>query len=150
MKNKIPPPIITLIFLLGSFAISKVFPSAGFASVLSSQLPIAVLIIAAIIMVWAVIAFRRAKTTVNPLQPEKASSLVTSGIFSISRNPMYLGMLLILIAGILHFANAITIALVPVFILYMNVFQIQPEETALQNLFGEEFKTYCRKTRRWI
>ncbi len=150
MKNKIPPPIVTLVFIIISFGISELWPSISFGNVLPSQLPILVIIIAAIIMIWAVIAFRRAKTTVNPLQPEKASSLVTSGIFSLSRNPMYLGMLLILIAAVLQFANALNIVTVGLFTLYMNIFQIKPEEDVLTTLFGDEFKAYCRKTRRWI
>ena len=97
-----------------------------------------------------VISFRLAKTTVNPLKPEAASSLVVSGIYRITRNPMYLGALLVLIGWAVFLANAAAFIVSAGFVLYLNRFQISPEEKALTIRFGPEFSTYCARVRRWI
>ena len=95
-------------------------------------------------------SFVRAKTTVNPMKPDSASSLVVSGIYARSRNPMYLGLLLILVGWALYLSNALAFLLLPAFILYMNRFQIEPEERALTALFGQEFVAYKSRVRRWL
>lgn len=97
-----------------------------------------------------VVSFRRAQTTVNPLTPQAASSLVTTGIYRVSRNPMYLGMLLLLAAFAVFLANAAALIILPVFILYMNRFQITPEERALSSMFGPDFTAYTERVRRWM
>ena len=96
--------------------------------------------------VWS---FHRAHTTVNPLHPERASALVESGIYRYTRNPMYLGFVLILLAWALLLGSPVAILGVPGFILYMNRFQIVPEERALAALFGTAFSRYCERVRRW-
>ena len=101
-------------------------------------------------LITAVLSFKRQSTTVNPLQPEKASSLVVSGIFKYSRNPMYLGMLLILISMTINFNFVGGILIIFVFVAFITKFQIIPEEIVLEKLFGEEFIRYKKKTRRWI
>ena len=90
------------------------------------------------------------QTTVNPLQPTKATSLAISGIFRLSRNPMYLGMLLILIAVSLASGAVAGLLLLPAFIAYITFFQILPEELAMQELFSDQYADYCKKVRRWI
>ncbi len=100
--------------------------------------------------VAGVVSFRLAKTTVNPLKPDTASSLVASGIYRVTRNPMYLGALIVLFAWAAFLANALALILVPTFVLYLNRFQIIPEEKALTTRFGPEFAAYCTKVRRWI
>jgi len=97
-----------------------------------------------------VLEFKRAKTTVNPTRPQLSSSLVTSGIYKHTRNPMYLGFLLILVAWAAATANILSFLFLPAFVLYMNRFQIKPEERALVGIFGDEFTTYCSQVRRWI
>jgi protein-S-isoprenylcysteine O-methyltransferase Ste14 len=97
-----------------------------------------------------VVAFRRARTTVNPLHPEKATAVVDSGIFRFSRNPMYLGMLLALVAWAIYLANPVTLAGPVLFVLYMNRFQIGPEERALSGIFGGPYREYLGRVRRWI
>lgn len=95
-------------------------------------------------------SFHRARTTVNPLRPERATSLVTSGVYRITRNPMYVGMLFILVSWAL-FLSSLWALLGPVaFILYMNRFQIRPEEQALARIFGDGFTAYTNKVRRWL
>jgi protein-S-isoprenylcysteine O-methyltransferase Ste14 len=97
-----------------------------------------------------VVSFWRAKTTVNPMNPAAASSLVIGGIYTLTRNPMYLGFLLALVGWAVFLANALGFLLLPVFVFYMNTFQIEPEERALASLFGQEFITYKSRVRRWL
>ena len=97
-----------------------------------------------------VLEFRHARTTVDPLHPEKASAVVDTGIYRVTRNPMYLGMLLVLIAWAIYLANAVTLAGPVAFVLYMNRFQILPEERALLRIFGEPYRAYLGRVRRWL
>ena len=102
------------------------------------------------ILISAVRLFRKDKTTVNPLSPEQATKLVTDGIFKYSRNPMYLGMALVL-GSIAVFFNLIGgIILVALFCAYITKFQILPEERAMRDLFSDDFDKYTKVTRRWI
>jgi protein-S-isoprenylcysteine O-methyltransferase Ste14 len=103
----------------------------------------------ALILAGAV-AFRVAKTTVNPMQPGKTSSIVTRGVYKISRNPMYVGFLLILLSWAVFLSNIFSFAMLPVFVWYMNRFQIIPEEQALLAKFGTEYITYTKNVRRWL
>jgi len=102
------------------------------------------------IAVSGVIEFRRQRTTVNPFTPERSSSLVASGIYRRTRNPMYLGFLLLLVGWAALLSNFAALAPIPAFIAYMNRFQIQPEERALEQHFGAEFVAYMHKVRRWF
>ncbi|SDW56281.1 methyltransferase family protein [Nitrosomonas communis] len=96
------------------------------------------------------IAFRLAGTTVNPMQPSNTSSIVTRGIYKISRNPMYAGFLLLLLSWALLLSNIVSFAGLPVFVWYMNRFQIIPEEQALIAKFGSEYIAYAKNVRRWL
>ena len=97
-----------------------------------------------------VISFRLAQTTVDPVHPERASSVVTTGIYRWTRNPMYLGFWLLLLAYAVKLSQPLALLLLPVFIGYMNRFQIIPEEQALERLFGDDYRNYCQRVRRWI
>ena len=94
--------------------------------------------------------FLRAKTTVNPLRPDAASALVIAGVFRFTRNPMYLGMAILLAAWAIYLANIAALAVLPLFVLYMNRFQIAPEERALEARFGAEYSRYRARVRRWL
>jgi protein-S-isoprenylcysteine O-methyltransferase Ste14 len=104
----------------------------------------------ALVGIAGVVAFRRHRTTLNPLTPQKASSLVGSGIYRFTRNPMYLGLLLALVGWSVYLANWAAALLLPVFVAYMNRFQIQPEERALSGKFGSQFIAYSSSVRRWV
>lgn len=96
-------------------------------------------------------SFRNEKTTVNPTKPHQATSLVIKGIYKISRNPMYLGFLLLLIAWGIFLAHLPSLFLIPaVFVIYINTFQIPAEEEALHIKFGEDFISYKNNVRRWL
>ena len=126
-------PQITIVFSYMN-AIALVFFLAGFG-----------------IAVSGVVSFRRRETTLNPTRPSSASSLVACGVYRFSRNPMYLGLLLVLAALGFYLANPLVLVLgVATFVLYINKYQIEPEEQALLQLFGETFIEYKKNTRRWF
>jgi protein-S-isoprenylcysteine O-methyltransferase Ste14 len=102
------------------------------------------------IVLAGMLTFFRMKTTVNPLTPEATTRMVTSGIYRFTRNPMYLGFLLILVGWAIALSNLLAVAWLPLFVLYMNRFQILPEERALASKFPEAFTLYQHSVRRWI
>jgi len=97
-----------------------------------------------------VLAFRARKTTVNPLNPDAASTLVVDGVYRFSRNPMYLGFLLMLAGLAVYLSSPTAAILVPAFCAYINAFQVRPEERALLARFGPSFVEYKASVRRWI
>jgi protein-S-isoprenylcysteine O-methyltransferase Ste14 len=123
-----------------------------FAFPFSSRLifPVGLALLGALTCLGGVVAFRRAKTTVNPMEPNTTSSLVVSGIYRYTRNPMYLGFLLILIAWAAALSNVLALLSAPAFVLYMNCFQILPEERALASRFARDYAEYRARVRRWI
>ncbi len=150
LELKIPPVLITSLFALLMWLVSRLTPAIP----ISPELKITFLLLftglGAYVGLAAVASFRKANTTVNPLTPESISSLVVSGIFRRTRNPMYLALLLALTGWGLYLANIFSLLVTVGFILYMNRFQIQPEERALEEIFGSEFNAYKKQVRRWI
>lgn len=148
MNNKIPPPIVTLICALIIYFSSLFFPSYTFP--LFNALGILILGSGLLLIFLAVKSFKKAQTTINPLQPDLASFLVTDGVFKYPRNPMYLGMLFILIFISLRF-NLIGGSLVALgFVIYITKYQIVPEEIAMVKLFNDKFIAYKSRVRRWL
>ena len=98
----------------------------------------------------SVLQFLLAKTTLNPFQLETASQLVTGGIYRLSRNPMYLSFVFILLAWMVYLGSFSALLGVVLFIWYVTKFQIKPEEEGLKHLFGDAFTAYCQRTRRWL
>lgn len=150
MKVKIPPPLVTLIFAGACYLLAKYLPVGEFDFFGRKVLMYVMLLIGGILMLIAIYQFFKKKTTTNPLHPEKASTLVISGIFRYTRNPMYLAMLLFLIGFALKLGNAFNTILLAGFVYYMNHFQIRHEEEALMKIFGKEYKLYMKATRRWF
>ena len=148
LKNKIPPPIVTLVFAALIYLSSDLLPHLMFKG--QTFLSSIIMIFGLIILLLAVKAFVQFKTTINPLKPETTSVLVTSGIFKLSRNPMYLGMLLLIISLWIKTGDVLGFILVAGFIAYLNYFQIFPEEQAMKRLFSDKYKTYCQQVRRWL
>lgn len=148
MKNKIPPPIVTFFFGLCIYFSQEYFPEFNleFLTILSYILYFAGLNV----LILAVRLFKKQNTTVNPIKIENASSLVTSGIFKYSRNPMYLGMVIILFGLALMFNLVGGILFVFLFMIYITKFQIRPEEEVMERLFGEDFIKYKHKVRMWL
>lgn len=102
------------------------------------------------IVLAGVLAFRQAKTTVNPLTPEATTTIITTGIYRFTRNPMYLGFLFALIGWAIYLSNLLALALLPLFVWHMNRFQILPEERALAAKFSHAFLAYKGSVRRWF
>jgi len=150
MKLLIPPPIQALLSAIMMCLISRYFTHANFSLNGINIFALIFLIIAAIIIILSMYKFKKIKTTISPLRPNKTSSLVKSGIYEYTRNPMYLGLLLMLFSIALFLKNFISFLIIPLFILFITKNQILPEEEALENIFGEEYKNYKKKVRRWI
>ena len=132
------------------WGLTKAFAGLAIDASLLRWSAIVVMGVGVLIEAVSVLAFLRARTTVTPLKPEKASTLVVGGLYRASRNPMYLGMLILLIGWALWLGNPASLLLLPMFVIYLTVFQIKPEEAALAEKFGADYDAYCRRVRRWI
>ena len=148
MNNKIPPPIVTLAFGLMIYFSRNIFPDIN--NIIFYVLSLFFIILGPFILISAVRSFKAEQTTINPININNASSLVISGVFKYSRNPMYLGMVFILLALSFRFNLIGGILFTSIFIMYITKFQIIPEEAAMKSIFGEDFNKYKNKTRRWI
>lgn len=151
MHLKIPPPIVTLIGILLIFLSKDYILILYLHPHLQNTLSLLFLIIGFVIIFLATKEFKKSETTVNPMKPETSTKLVTSGIFRYTRNPMYLGLASILLASCFYFSSLLGIIIyVPLFIFYITVFQIIPEEESMKSLFNDEYLDYCSKVRRWF
>ncbi|MBG6289966.1 methyltransferase family protein [Pseudomonas nitroreducens] len=146
LEHRIPPPLVAIISgLLMWLAVRPIAPLGG-----RLWLALLVVLAGAAVCLAGVASFRRARTTVNPLKPESASSLVVAGIYRHTRNPMYLGFAIILLGLCVFLGSALAVLGVAAFVLYIGRFQIRPEERALRELFGAEFEAFCGRVRRWV
>ncbi len=150
LELKVPPLALVLLVGAAMWLASVVAPALALLVPFKYAIAIAVALAGTSAVLLGAFSFRRASTTLNPLHPEAASSLVTTGIYRVTRNPMYLGFALVLLAWAVLLGNALAFVLVPAFALYMNRFQIEPEERALSTMFGAEFAAYQRRVRRWL
>lgn len=150
LERKIPPVALFVLFIVAINHISHEFLAFSAALPLSGLVFTLCFLVAGFIGLAGVYEFRRAKTTVNPVKVSDASSVVDSGVFGYTRNPMYLGLFLLLFGFAYWQQNLLSIAFSFSFILYMNRFQIVPEERALESLFGAEYLDYKQRVRRWI
>ena len=145
---KIPPPLIVLTLIISIYFSSKRIDLIN----IPFQLEISFFILSLGILIFInpVLKFIKSKTTINPIQFEETNRLVTSGIFKYSRNPMYLGMLMIIISTSIFYLNIYSMLTPFLFIFWINKFQIKREEAFLAEKFGKEYLSYKNKTRRWI
>jgi len=145
---KIPPVVTGVVTAIGMWLASRTLSTLTFAPL--RVVAVGLGLVGVAITALAMLSFWRARTTVNPMKPSSTSSLVTSGIYRFTRNPMYLGMLFVLIGWALYLANVMSWLFLPAFILYMNRFQIEPEERALTGRFGREYLEYASRVHRWL
>jgi protein-S-isoprenylcysteine O-methyltransferase Ste14 len=150
LELKVPPVPLAAVFALMMYGVSVVTPAYTFVIPGRVGIAIGLALLGMVIALAGVVAFRANKTTVNPLDPGAASAVVSSGVYRFSRNPMYLGFLLALAAWALYLSNALAALFLPVFVAYMNRFQIRPEERALLAKFGPAFSQYMTAVHRWI
>ena len=150
LETKVPPPLIALALVAGMWLATLVTPVVPLADVV--RVPIVCVLAAGGVAFGFAgsLAFRRAGTTVNPLKPERATQLVTSGVYRITRNPMHVGLLLGLVALALYFAAPLALAGPVLFAAYIHRFQIKPEEWALEAKFGSVYVDYKQRVHRWL
>ena len=145
---KIPPPLLVLILVISNYFSSKkidliLFPNQEIASII-------IFLIGMLILINPIFKFIKSKTTIDPIKFKKVNKLITSGIYKYSRNPMYLGLLMIVISTSILYLNIFSIATPMLFYFWINRFQIKREEIFLTEKFGKEYLLYKAKTRRWI
>lgn len=150
LELKIPPVAVVGAFAAAMWLLAIVSPALQIS--LPSRHVLALILMAggAGVALSGIVSFAQAQTTINPLQPAAATALVESGVFRFTRNPMYLGMLGILLGWAAFLASLLAVLLLPGFVLYMTRFQIVPEERALTARFGAAFAGYAKKVRRWL
>ena len=154
LEHRIPPPLIDAACALLMWALARALPQAqlwppgGSSGVVGAALALAAL--GGAVALAGTLEFRRAHTTVNPLAPRRASTLVTRGIYRVTRNPMYLGMLGVLAGWAVWLGNIAAWLGLPLSMALLTVLQIRPEERILAERFGAEFERYAARVRRWL
>jgi protein-S-isoprenylcysteine O-methyltransferase Ste14 len=150
LELKIPPPAVAVLMAGVMWLGFRYAPAAGFDLPAREGIAAAFVLAGILSSVSGVVSIRRARTTLNPMKPDSATTLVNSGVYRFTRNPMYLGLLLLLLGWAIHLSNVIALVLPLAFLLYMNRFQIAPEERALASRFGPQFTAYASEVRRWL
>lgn len=150
LELKIPPPAVALLTAAVMWGISLVTPSADVPAPIRLVAAIAIALTGLATAVSGAMAFRRAKTTTSPLKPETTNALVTSGVYRLTRNPMYVGITLVLLAWAVFLSSIWTLLGLLAFILYITRFQIIPEERVLAAIFGTAYSAYQARVRRWL
>ena len=150
LELRFPPPLVGITIAAAMWIVASLPPIWPPSSFVRLWAGVILAVIGIAVALSGVISFRRVQTTVNPLRPETSTSLVTTGIFSRTRNPMYFGMLLGLLAWAVYLASPLALLGPVAFALYITRFQIVPEERAMNSLFGSAFSEYSQRVRRWL
>jgi protein-S-isoprenylcysteine O-methyltransferase Ste14 len=150
VELRVPPAVVALLAALLMTLLARAATGLHWPTPVRSGAGLLLFATGVAVALAGVREFRRASTTVNPMTPAAASALVRSGIYRRTRNPMYLGMLLMLAGWAVWLASVAAGAVLPAFVLYMNRLQIEPEEQALASRFGRDFEDYRRSVRRWL
>ena len=150
LELKIPPVAQFVAIAFGMWVIAKYTPSLSIDIPARGVLVVVFICLGGFFAIPAVSAFRSADTTVDPRCPEKASRLIVKGVYRYSRNPMYLGLLCLLIAWALYLSDVLGFVGLPLFVLSMNHLQIRQEEQAMEARFGDDYRAYRKSVRRWI
>lgn len=148
LELKIPPLLLVVVCALDMWLLSWIFSSWSF--VVADIWVVVSFTLGTILAFFGVVEFKRRQTTVNPMHPEETTQIVDTGVYRLTRNPMYLGMLLWLLACSLYLGNWAGLVMLPVFVAYMTRFQIKPEERQLEALFGNAYLNYRKRVRRWL
>lgn len=150
MRLAVPPPAVALVAAVIVWALDRSFPAISLSFAWQGFVAALIALTGVALDLVSVFGFLKAKTTVLPTRPERSSKLVTTGTYQISRNPMYLGMLMILTGWVVWRGNPLGVLALAGFVLWITKYQIKPEEEILNRLFGHEFEQYCASVRRWI
>jgi len=149
LELKIPPPVVALLVAAAMWGFSLAAPPSSAPS-FRIAVALALAIVGVAFSISGAVAFRRAKTTKNPMRPQAASSLVVTGVYRFTRNPMYLGLSLVLVGWAVFLWSAGALLGPAAFVAYISRFQIAPEERVLNALFGSEYSAYKAKVSRWL
>ncbi len=147
---QIPPIVVLTVFVILMWYAELLFPFLALEFGLHFSVPVLVAFLGLFLIFISSITFYRCGTTLNPLKPELTSTLVTSGPYRYSRNPIYVGLALMLLSWGVYLQNLASLFCVLVFVLYINRFQILPEEESLAQKFGDEFEIYKSSVNRWL
>ncbi|MEW6990544.1 isoprenylcysteine carboxylmethyltransferase family protein [Colwelliaceae bacterium 6441] len=150
LKLKVPPLLLVLIVATLMWLSHQLFPIVLIAEHIAIAFFVFFVVLGGLVITYGAFTFRKAQTTVNPTKPEATSSLVKVGVYAITRNPMYVGMVSCLIGWGLYLSNPSALLFIFAFIFYINRFQIAPEEQVLTTIFGNEYIDYCASVRRWL
>lgn len=150
LNNRVPPPVVALLLAALMWWLSDAAVAGLTWPAWVRWMAVPALVIGLGFDLAGLYEFWRFKTTVNPLAPERASQLVTHGIYRITRNPMYVGLACNLLAWALYLPNPLALLGPVLFVAYITRFQIQPEEHTLLRLFGEPYGHYMKSVRRWL
>ena len=150
LEHKIPPPVVGIFSAGIMWVIAHYSFQINFPPMLTNSIAGMFLVIGLLLDSGGLVAFIRQKTTINPLKIEAASSLVTRGIYRITRNPMYLGMAFLLTGFGVWLSTPLAFVGVVFFVGYITRFQIIPEERVLVEIFGKEYFDYKKRVRRWL
>ncbi len=150
LEAKVPPPAVAAAIAVAMWGTSQLAPLLQVPGALRLGAAAAIVSVGIGFSAAGVLAFRRARTTVNPRKPEKATSLVSSGVYRITRNPMYVGLGCVLVAWAVFLSSAWALLGPVAFVLYIGRFQIAPEERALAKVFGSKYADYQARVRRWL
>jgi len=143
------PPVVFLAFAVLGWLLERLVPLGVTPVPRESVIAgVAICVIALAIGGLAVAEMRRAQTPVRPGLEVKR--MVTTGIFTRTRNPMYLGMALLLIGAGIASANPWLILMGPLLLVYFTFRVVNREEAYLEALFGDEYRAYRKRVRRWI
>ncbi|TKE94411.1 isoprenylcysteine carboxylmethyltransferase family protein [Vibrio kanaloae] len=150
LELKVPPVALFILVFVASYFSAQHLSIGAIVLPYKSIVLVIGIALSGVVGLSGIWEFRKQETTVNPIKVETASAVVDSGIFGYTRNPMYLGLFILLFCLGYFFQNLFSVLLSFVFVIYMNQFQIKPEERALEQLFGAEYIDYKQKIRRWI
>lgn len=150
LELKVPPPVVALLVALAMWGIARAIPWYEAPAPVRVPVAIALAVAGGAFDLAGLIAFRRAKTTINPMKPGSTSSFVSAGVYRVTRNPMYVGLVFILCGWAAYLWSPWALPGPLVFAGYVNRFQIVPEERVLLALFGAEYSAYKTKVRRWL
>lgn len=150
LETRVPPPIVAILFALLMWGVAHLTPRLEIVDPPRIVTALMLFAIGAGFEIAGLLSFRRARTTFNPMRPQKASALVDTGVYRITRNPMYVGLALELSAWCCYLAAPASFLGVLGFVAYIHGLQIRPEERVLINLFGDEYREYQARVRRWL
>ncbi len=150
LELRLHPPVVAAIVAVAMGVVDAAYPLLEIAPPWQRVSVVSLLVAGGAFGLAGLIAFRRAKTTIDPHRPQKTSRLVDHGVYRFTRNPMYLGLLLVLAAWAMHLGSVSSLAGLPLFVVYLTRYQIVPEERALRAKFGDAFDRYAGEVRRWL